>query len=157
MIYKFYHSLPHLFLQRLPLPSEMVAFLIWYVAVVLVFPFTTILLWGPCTLGSCCSVAQSCPTLFDLMDGSTPGFPVPHRLPEFAQARAHALCFLAKANHPEQGALRPLPGWPGPAPSSCAEQRTKQALIPLARVHDCTHARGLLDPGPSDYRHGSQA
>ena len=89
MIYKFYHSLPHLFLQRLPLPSEMVAFLIWYVAVVLVFPFTTILLWGPCTLGSCCSVAQSCPTLFDLMDGSTPGFPVPHRLPEFAQVHVH--------------------------------------------------------------------
>ena len=103
MIYKFYHSLPHLFLQRLPLPSEMVAFLIWYVAVVLVFPFTTILLWGPCTLGSCCSVAQSCPTLFDLMDGSTPGFPVPHRLPEFAQVHDHCISDAIQPSHPLRG------------------------------------------------------
>ena len=100
MIYKFYHSLPHLFLQPLPLPSEMVAFLIWYVAVVLVFPFTTILLWGPCTLGSCCSVARSCPTLFDLMDCSTPGFPVPHRLLEFAQVHVHCIGDAIQPSHP---------------------------------------------------------
>ena len=31
----------------------------------------------------CCSVAQSCLTLCDLMDHSTPGFPVLHCLPEF--------------------------------------------------------------------------
>ena len=31
------------------------------------------------------SVAKSCLTLCDLMDGSTPGFPVFHYLPEFAQ------------------------------------------------------------------------
>ena len=30
---------------------------------------------------SCCSVAQSCPTLWDPMDGSTPGFPIHHHLP----------------------------------------------------------------------------
>ena len=34
---------------------------------------------------SCCSVTQLCPTLCDLMDGSTPGFPVLHYLPESAQ------------------------------------------------------------------------
>ena len=44
---------------------------------------------------SCCSVAKSCPTLFDPMDCSTPAFPVLHcstpafpvlhYLPEFAQ------------------------------------------------------------------------
>ena len=34
----------------------------------------------------CCRpVAQSCPTLCDPMDCSTPGFSVPHHLPEFAQ------------------------------------------------------------------------
>ena len=33
----------------------------------------------------CCSVAQSCPTLFNPMDCSTPGFPVLHHLLEFAQ------------------------------------------------------------------------
>ena len=33
----------------------------------------------------CCSFAQSCLTLCDPMDCSTPGFPVLHCLPEFAQ------------------------------------------------------------------------
>ena len=32
-----------------------------------------------------CSAAQSCPTLRDAMDCSTPGFPVLHYLPKFAQ------------------------------------------------------------------------
>ena len=31
------------------------------------------------------SVIQSCPTLCNPMDSSTPGFPVPHQLPELAQ------------------------------------------------------------------------
>ena len=35
------------------------------------------------------SVAQSCPTLFNPMDCSTPGFPVLHYFPEFAQTRVH--------------------------------------------------------------------
>ena len=37
----------------------------------------------------CCSVAQSSPTLCDLMDCSMSGFPVLHRLPEFAQTHVH--------------------------------------------------------------------
>ena len=36
-----------------------------------------------------CSVAQLCPTLCDLMDCSTPGFPVLHHLPKFAQTHVH--------------------------------------------------------------------
>ena len=36
-----------------------------------------------------CSVTQSCPTLCNPMDCSTSGFPVLHRLPEFAQSHAH--------------------------------------------------------------------
>ena len=35
------------------------------------------------------SVAQSCLTLCDPMDCSTPGFPVPHHLPKFAQVHVH--------------------------------------------------------------------
>ena len=35
----------------------------------------------------CCSVAKSCLTLCDLRDCSTPGFPVLHYLPEFAQTQ----------------------------------------------------------------------
>ena len=37
----------------------------------------------------CCSVNKSCPTLCDPMDCSTPGFPVPHYLLEFAQIHVH--------------------------------------------------------------------
>ena len=46
----------------------------------------------------CCSVAQSCPTLCDPMDCSTPGFPVLHHLPELAQTHVHgvgdAICLI---------------------------------------------------------------
>ena len=35
------------------------------------------------------SVAQLCPTLRDPMDCSTPGLPVHHQLPEFAQTHVH--------------------------------------------------------------------
>ena len=35
------------------------------------------------------SVAQSCPTLCDLMNRSTPGLPVHHQLPEFTQTHIH--------------------------------------------------------------------
>ena len=37
----------------------------------------------------CCSVTQSCPTLCNPRDCSTPGFPVLHYLPEFAQTHFH--------------------------------------------------------------------
>ena len=37
------------------------------------------------------SVAQSCPTLCDPMNCSTPGLPVHHQLPEFTQTHAHRL------------------------------------------------------------------
>ena len=36
-----------------------------------------------------CSLTQSCPTLRDPMDCSTPDFPVLHHLPEFTQTHAH--------------------------------------------------------------------
>ena len=39
----------------------------------------------PFELSCCCSIIKSCPTLHDLMDCSTPGFPVLNCLPEFAQ------------------------------------------------------------------------
>ena len=41
------------------------------------------------SLHCCYSVAQSCPTLCDPMDCSTPGFPALHCLPEFAQTHVH--------------------------------------------------------------------
>ena len=38
---------------------------------------------------TCCLVAQLCPALCNPMDCSTPGFPVLHCLPEFAQTDFH--------------------------------------------------------------------
>ena len=35
------------------------------------------------------SVAQSCPTLCDPMNTSTPGLPVHHQLPEFTETHVH--------------------------------------------------------------------
>ena len=43
-----------------------------------------------CVLNCCClSVVKLCPTLFDPMDCSRPGFPVLHHLPEFAQTHVY--------------------------------------------------------------------
>ena len=39
------------------------------------------------------SVAQSCPTLCDPMDCSTPGLPIHHQLPEFTQTHVHRYSF----------------------------------------------------------------
>ena len=46
------------------------------------------------------SVAQSCPTLCDPMDCSTPGFPVLHQLPELAQTYVHCVSDAIQPSHP---------------------------------------------------------
>ena len=46
------------------------------------------------------SVAQSCPTLCDPMECSTPGFPVPHQLPEFTQTHVHWVSNAIQPSHP---------------------------------------------------------
>ena len=48
----------------------------------------------------CCSGSQSCPTLCDPMDCSTPGFPVLHCLPEFAQTHVHWVRDTTEPSHP---------------------------------------------------------
>ena len=48
----------------------------------------------------CCSVAQSCATLCDPMDRSTPGFPVLHCLPEFAQTHVRGVNDVIQPSHP---------------------------------------------------------
>ena len=46
------------------------------------------------------SVTQSCPTLCDHMDCSTPGFPVYHQLPEFTQTHVHLVSDAIQPSHP---------------------------------------------------------
>ena len=49
---------------------------------------------------TCCSVAQSCLTLCDPMDCSTPGFPVLHHLPELARTHVHWVSDAIQPSHP---------------------------------------------------------
>ena len=46
------------------------------------------------------SVAQSCPTLYNPMDCSTPGFPVHHQLLELAQTHVHWVSDAIQPSHP---------------------------------------------------------
>ena len=46
------------------------------------------------------SVSQSCPTLRDPMNSSTPGLPVHHQLPEFTQTHVHWVCDAIQPSHP---------------------------------------------------------
>ena len=46
------------------------------------------------------SVSQSCPTLCDPMDCSTPGFPVHHQLLELAQTQVHRVSDAIQPSHP---------------------------------------------------------
>ena len=46
------------------------------------------------------SVAQSCPTLCDPMNRSTPGLPIHHQLPEFTQIHVHRVSDAMQPSHP---------------------------------------------------------
>ena len=74
---------------------------------------TGALAWSDC----CCSVAQSCPTLCNPMDCSTPGFPVLHHLPEFTQTHVHWVGDAIQPSHPL---------WP---PFSCPHLSQHQGLF----------------------------
>ena len=56
----------------------------------------------------CCPVAQSCPTLCDHVDCSTPGFPVLHHLLELAQTHVY---WASDAIQPSRPLLSPSPGF----------------------------------------------
>ena len=53
------------------------------------------------------SVAQSCPTLCDPMDCSTPGFPVHHQLLELTQTHDHQVSDAIQPSHPLSSASPP--------------------------------------------------
>ena len=54
------------------------------------------------------SVAQSCPTLCNPMNRSTPGLPVHHQLPELTQTHVHRVSDAIQPSHPLSSPL-PLP------------------------------------------------
>ena len=55
------------------------------------------------------SVAQSCLTLCDLMNRSTPGLPVHHHLPEFTQTHVHRVPDAIQPSHPLSSPSPPAP------------------------------------------------
>ena len=60
------------------------------------------------------SVAQSCPTLCDPMNRSTPGLPVHHQLPEFTETHVHRVSDAIQPSHPLSS--------PSPAPNPFRQQ-----------------------------------
>ena len=58
------------------------------------------------------SVAQSCLTLCDPVNRSTPGLPVPLQLPEFTQTHVHQ---VSDAIQPSHTLLSPSPPAPNPS------------------------------------------
>ena len=58
-----------------------------------------------------CSVTQSCPTLCDPMNCSTPGLTVHHQLQEFTQTHVHRVGDAIQPSHP---LLSPSPPAPNP-------------------------------------------
>ena len=58
------------------------------------------------------SVAQSCPTLCDPMNHSTPGLPVHHQLPEFTQTHVHRVSDAIQPSHPLSSPSPPAPNSP---------------------------------------------
>ena len=55
------------------------------------------------------SAAQSCPTLCDPMNRSTPGLPVHHQLPEFTQSYVHRVSDAIQPSHPLSSPSPPAP------------------------------------------------
>ena len=68
-----------------------------FIVVLSIISFTS---WSSVCLLSVSSVAQSCLTLCDPMDYSTPGLPDYHQLPEFTQTHVHWVGDAIQPSHP---------------------------------------------------------
>ena len=55
------------------------------------------------------SVSQSCPTLCNPVNRSTPGLPVYHQLLEFTQTHVHRVGHAIKSSHPLSSPPLPAP------------------------------------------------
>ena len=82
--------------------------------------FTTPISFGSVQFSS---VAQSCPTLCNPMNRSTPGLPVHHQLPEFTQTRVHRVGDAIQPSHPLSS----------PA-SSCPQTLAASGSFPMSQL-----------------------
>ena len=65
--------------------------------------------WLDCCSVQFSSVAQSCLTLWDPMNRSTPGLPVHHQLPESTQTHVHRVSDAIQPSHPLSSLSPPAP------------------------------------------------
>ena len=70
------------------------------------------------------SVDQSCPTLYDPMNRSTPGLPVHHQLQEFTQTHIHRVSDAIQPSHPLSS---PSPPAPNPSQHQSLFQRVNSS------------------------------
>ena len=73
-------------------------------------------------------VAQSCPTLYDPMNHSTPGLPVHHQLPGYTQIHVHRVTDAIQPSHPLSSPLL-LPPIP-PSIKVCSNEATLRMRWP---------------------------
>ena len=88
-------NLNHLVIQRLRLNCLKTDFFVWRWLIHSNLQFS--------------SVAQSCLTLCDPMNHSTPGLPVHHQLPEFTQTHVHRVSDAIQPSHPLSSPSPPAP------------------------------------------------
>ena len=72
-------------------------------------PFVSVLPGGKISSVQFSSVAQSCPTLCNPMNRSTPGLPVHHKVPEFTQTQVHRVSDAIQPSHPLASPSPPAP------------------------------------------------
>ena len=80
------------------------------------------------------SVAQSCPTLCDPMNRSTPGLPVHHQLPEFTQTHVHRVSDAIQPSHPLSS---PSPLAPNPSQHQSLFQWVNSSHEVAKILQDC--------------------
>ena len=98
-------------------PSPVPLLIFWYTDLISIVsslkPFSV----SSLSLNFFCSVTQSCLTLCDPMDYSTPGFPVHHQLPELTQTHVHWISDAIQPSHP-LSSPSPAFNWSFPASGS---------------------------------------
>ena len=94
----------------------------------------------------CCPVAQSCPTLYNPVECRTPGFPVTHHLPQFAQIHVHWIGDSIQPSHPLSS----------PSPPAFSHFHTVHGVLKARMLKWFTvpflweYWNGLLCPSPGD-------
>jgi len=89
-------------------------------------------------------VAQSCPTLCDPMNRSTPGLPVHHQLPEFTQTHVHR---VSDAIQPSHSLSSPSPPAPNPSQHQILFHLSHQGSLRILEWVAYPFSRGSSDPG----------